>query len=121
MRLPSLSNEQIAKAIVAVAFRNGPLEDIHADGRISQPEMKAIMKHAVDTVDSILARLTDPLTQAYLSYNWATYSMSWDHPSHTEFEDDLRVFIWLMHDMRRNRVLLARKKKEAVRQSPPDN
>jgi len=51
-----------AKAIVALAFRNGPIESIHAGrkcptcygrvgySRISQEEMKMIMKNAVDQV-----------------------------------------------------------------------
>ena len=55
-----------AKMIVALAFRNGPIEDLHAgkvcptcsaDGaysRISDEEMKGIMKAAVNTVYSLL-------------------------------------------------------------------
>ena len=35
-----------ANAICAYAFRNGPIEDIHADGRISDAEMKHLMIHA---------------------------------------------------------------------------
>jgi len=49
-----------AKAIVALAFRNGPIEDLHAGiacptcqndstySRISDAEMKAIMQNAVN-------------------------------------------------------------------------
>lgn len=51
-----------AKAIVALAFRNGPIEHVHAGrtcptstghegySRITDDEMKAIMKNAVDRV-----------------------------------------------------------------------
>ena len=51
-----------AKAIVALAFRNGPIEQVHAGqpcptcagrpgvSRITDDEMKAIMKNAVDHV-----------------------------------------------------------------------
>ena len=51
-----------AKAIVALAFRNGPIEDIHSGkrcptcgsepgySRITDAEMKLIMKNAVDRV-----------------------------------------------------------------------
>src|SRR6202140_3415752 len=76
-----------AKAIVALAFRNGPIEDMHAgkpcpacEGqpgyspafaeakprhragrRISDPEMKAIMKNAVNRVYALLRlKATDP-------------------------------------------------------------
>ena len=49
-----------AKALVALAFRNGPIEDVHAGklcpvcegqpefSHITDPEMKLIMKNAVD-------------------------------------------------------------------------
>ena len=55
-----------AKAMVALAFRNGPIEDLHAgkpcpacDGksgfaRITDAEMKTIMKNAVDRVYALL-------------------------------------------------------------------
>ena len=53
-----------AKAIVALAFRNGPIEDLHAGkpctacegkagySRISDAEMKVIMKNAVNRIYS---------------------------------------------------------------------
>lgn len=48
---PSLADQ--AKALVSLAFRNGPLEDIHADSHpggsgISDAEMKDLMIFAVD-------------------------------------------------------------------------
>jgi hypothetical protein len=55
-----------AKAIVAVAFRNGPIEDVHAGkvcpvcsgspdySRITGDEMKAMMKAAVNAVYKLL-------------------------------------------------------------------
>jgi hypothetical protein len=55
-----------AKAIVALAFRNGPIEDLHAGkpcpicqvqagfSRIADEEMKTIMKNAVDHVYALL-------------------------------------------------------------------
>lgn len=61
---PELATE--AKSIVALAFRNGPIEDIHAGkecpvcvgkpeySHITQDEMKNIMKQAVDTVYNLL-------------------------------------------------------------------
>jgi hypothetical protein len=54
-----------AKAIVALAFRNGPIEDIHSDehggSRISGDEMTLIMKNAVNCVYKLLRlRSTDP-------------------------------------------------------------
>ena len=45
-----------ANAICAYAFRNGPIEDIHADGRISQAEMKQLMVHASESLARLMAR-----------------------------------------------------------------
>ena len=82
-----------AKAMVALAFRNGPIEGLHAGkpcaacaGRqeishISDQEMKAMMKSAVDTLYRLLwQRENDPA--AYLE-NLALgerYTMQWDDP-----------------------------------------
>jgi hypothetical protein len=66
---PDSNRDQLAKeakAIVALAFRNGPIENVHAgklcpvcEGRpefshIADPEMKLIMKNAVDQVYALL-------------------------------------------------------------------
>ncbi len=62
--VPEIAAE--AKALVALAFRNGPIEDLHAGklcptcsgepqfSHISEEEMKTIMKSAVDTVYRLL-------------------------------------------------------------------
>jgi len=61
---PQLAAE--AKGIVVLAFRNGPIEDVHTGkecsncagkveySHITQDEMKNIMKRAVDTVYKLL-------------------------------------------------------------------
>jgi hypothetical protein len=61
---PELAAE--AKSLVALAFRNGPIEEVHAGigcptcagkseySHITQAEMKNIMKQAVDTVYKLL-------------------------------------------------------------------
>jgi hypothetical protein len=55
-----------AKSLVALAFRKGPIEDVHAGrecptcagkpeySRITEAEMKSIMENAVDTVYKLL-------------------------------------------------------------------
>lgn len=62
---------QEAKAIVALAFRNGPIEDLHAGkpcpacsekpgvSRITNDEMKLIMKNAVNKVYTLLRLKND--------------------------------------------------------------
>jgi hypothetical protein len=62
-----------AKALVALAFRNGPIEDLHSGkpcvvcsgdpeiSHISDDEMKAIMKAAVNTLYRLLCSETSIL------------------------------------------------------------
>ena len=82
-----------AKVIVAMAFRNGPIEDVHAGktcptcsgdpeySRITDAEMKVIMKKAVDRVYTMLRlkqdqpELFDDLVQFGL-----LYTSDWDDP-----------------------------------------
>ena len=48
-----------ANAICAYAFRNGPIEDIHTDGRISDPDMKHLMIKASESLAKLLAMKQD--------------------------------------------------------------
>jgi hypothetical protein len=88
---PSLALE--AKAIAALAFRNGPIENLHAGkpcavcaGRAefshtSNEEMKTIMKAAVNTMYRLLwQRDHDP--EAYLKSLTLgeRYTHNWDDP-----------------------------------------
>ena len=82
-----------AKSIVALAFRNGPIEDVHAGrdcptcsgkseySRITQIEMKNIMKKAVDTVYKLLwMKKNDPEKyEATLEFG-KRYARFWDEP-----------------------------------------
>jgi hypothetical protein len=89
--VPELSAQ--AKAIVALAFRNGPIEDLHAGklcatccdqqefSHISDEEIKSIMKTAVDTVYRLLwQREFDPEKfQRNITFG-LRYTKNWDHP-----------------------------------------
>jgi hypothetical protein len=82
-----------AKAIVVLAFRNGPIEDLHVgkpcpacDGkagysRISDAEMKVIMKNAVNRVYSLLRLQTDDPEgyERQIAYG-ERCTLSWDDP-----------------------------------------
>jgi len=85
-----------AKALVALAFRNGPIEDLHAGtqcpacrGRaevshISDDEMKAIMKSAVDALYSLLwKRDYDPGDYRESLALGRRFTMHWDDPELT--------------------------------------
>lgn len=91
--------QQQAQAIVALAFRNGPIEDVHA-GRIcpachgapavshvTQAEMKAIMKNAVNWVYTLL-RMREENPEAFerAVRHGLMYTAQWDSP---EFPPEL--------------------------------
>lgn len=82
-----------AKALVALAFRNGPIEKVHAgkvcptcDGnpeysRITQEEMRSIMKSAVDHLYTylVLKERNEDEYDALLSFG-EKYTRGWDEP-----------------------------------------
>jgi hypothetical protein len=88
---PELALE--AKMIVALAFRNGPIEDLHAGkvcptcsadnaySRISDEEMKGIMKAALNRVSSVWW-MTENDGEAYAKslVLGARYTKRWDDP-----------------------------------------
>ena len=88
---PRLARE--AKSIVALAFRNGPIEDVHAgktcptcDGKpeyshITQEEMKRIIKNAVDMVYWLLSlKAHKPRKYEGLIDLGSHYTAEWDAP-----------------------------------------
>ena len=82
-----------AKAIVALAIRNGPIEDLHAGGlcptcsgqpefsRISVEEIKIVMKSAVDTVYRLLwqRQFESEKYQRNIAFG-LRYTANWDDP-----------------------------------------
>jgi len=82
-----------AKAIVALAFRNGPIEGIHAGklcptcngnaeySHITDAEMKLIMKNAVNRVFWLLdLKASNPAEYERQIAFGARYTASWDDP-----------------------------------------
>jgi hypothetical protein len=82
-----------AKAIVALAFRNGPIEQLHAGrdcptctgrpgfSRITNDEMKLIMKNAVDHVYALLSlKEQDPEKYEAQMRLGERYTAEWDDP-----------------------------------------
>jgi hypothetical protein len=89
--VPEIAAE--AKALVALAFRNGPIEYLHAGklcptcsgepqvSHISEEEMKTIMKSAVDTVYRLLwQREYDPEKYQRNVEFGLRYTTHWDDP-----------------------------------------
>jgi hypothetical protein len=88
---PELALE--AKALVALAFRNGPIEDLHAGrscaicsgdreiSHITDEEMKAIMKSAVDAMYRLLwLRDFDPVAYNEKLALGRRFTLDWDNP-----------------------------------------
>jgi hypothetical protein len=88
---PELARE--AKAIVALAFRNGPIENLHAGrqcptcggnvgfSKITDAEMKTIMKNAVDHVYKFsVIKKSDPLRYKELVDYGNDVASAWDDP-----------------------------------------
>jgi len=83
-----------AKALVALAFRNGPVENLHAGkvcptcngnpqySHITPDQMRSIMKNAVDHLYTyLLLKENDKAAyEALLSFG-ARYTTAWDEPS----------------------------------------
>ena len=82
-----------AKAIVALAFRNGPIEEVHSGkvcptchgkseySRITDDEMQAIMKNAVNRVYSLLRlKANDKAEYERQIAFGARYTEMWDDP-----------------------------------------
>ena len=82
-----------AKGIVALAFRNGPIEDVHAGkecptcagkveySKITQDEMKNIMKRAVDTVYKLLWLKQNDLERYEATIEFGNrHTRLWDEP-----------------------------------------
>ena len=88
---PELAVE--AKALVALAFRNGPIEDLHAGrpctvcsgnreiSHITDDDMKAIMKSAVDAIYRLLwLRDSDPAAYNEKLALGRRFTLRWDDP-----------------------------------------
>ena len=82
-----------AKALVLLAFRNGPIEDIHAGqpcptcsdhrgfSRITDEEMRVIIKNAVDPVYALLVMKAKNPEEYELKIRFSErYTTTWDDP-----------------------------------------
>ena len=88
----SLTN-YLAKAATAYAFRNGPVEDIHADGRISQEEMKRLNQFMVQRIGEVFYLLlqgnSDDLTNLLAFSSQTTHG--WDNLDLSELDERIHL------------------------------
>lgn len=124
-----------AKSIVALAFRNGPIEDVHAGiecphcagkseySHITQDEMKRIMKNAVNKVYALLwIRTHCPEVFLPTVKAGSLYTRSWDFPenSREEIEHLARFADRFSGIQKTDPVMPSRKRKAALGRSGRD-
>lgn len=51
--------DPISKAITHFIFRNGPVEDIHANNQLSEKDMKMLNKYMVNRIAGLLTAIAD--------------------------------------------------------------
>ena len=72
--------DAISKAVTHYAFRNGPVEDMHANGQLSQQDMKTLNKYMVNRVAGLLTAAVDgnwlQLEQLFSYYR--LFGRDWD-------------------------------------------
>jgi len=79
--------EELARGLTHYCFRNGPVEDMHADGKLSQEDMKVLNAFCYDKIYTFFTLLIskDAINlQALLGYH-SRCGSDWDKP---KFEID---------------------------------
>lgn len=70
----------ISKAITHFAFRNGPIEDMHANNQLSENDMKTLNKYMVNRIAGLLSAIADNnwlQLELLLSY-YRFFGIEWD-------------------------------------------
>ena len=96
--LSSITFEEEAKAIVAFAFRNNEkFEQLHSNGKISQDDVKDLMKYAVDHVNFMLwaMKYKPSFHLGFVKLNNEFYTRNWDKPKNPEI-----IFKKIMKEMK---------------------
>ncbi len=71
----------LAKALTHYIFRNGPVEDMHSDGKLSQEDMKTLNQFMVNRIAGVLLYISEgKWTQLELLYSHLSrfYGADWD-------------------------------------------
>lgn len=81
-QLKAYGIDGIAKAITVEAFRNGPVEDMHAEGKLSDEDIKTLNKYMVNKIARILTmyEAKDWFGLAILMQFAGMYTTGWDKP-----------------------------------------
>jgi hypothetical protein len=127
---PALAQE--AQSLVALAFRNGPIEDVHAGkecpacsgkmeySHITQAEMKKIMKRAVDKLYALLwIRMYCPDVYEHVVRAGSHYTQTWNLPEHARAEiESMTRFAELLGNSKPSKFGARQRKTKTRRNSP---
>ena len=83
----------LAKAAAVYAFRNGPVEDMHADGQLSDTDMKTLNINMVNRLGEIFClmttgRISDLYDMLRFSYQYTT---DWNDVDLSELEANINL------------------------------
>ena len=90
----------ISKALTHYVFRNGPVEDMHANHQLSQEDMKRLNKYMVDRIAGLLKLINDEqwLKIELMLSALRNYGVEWDPCEYDTKEIDMifkhRLGIW---------------------------
>lgn len=72
--------DRFSKALTHYVFRNGPVEDIHANSHLTDADMKILNKYMVDKIATILSLAMDGewLKIELLMSFYSLYGVDWD-------------------------------------------
>lgn len=81
--LKNIDTATISKAIVHYIFRNGPVEDMHADGKLSQQDMKTLNQYMMDRVATLITlfKNNDYMRLLLFLQSQQYYGSGWDAPT----------------------------------------
>lgn len=82
--------DQLAKAVTHYIFRNGPVEDMHAAGKLTQADMKTLNQYMVNKLATLLSlhRSGDYLKLVVLLSYFLHYGSDWDPAQINMKEED---------------------------------
>jgi hypothetical protein len=72
--------DAISKALTHFAFRNGPIEDMHAGGQLTQSNMKTLNKFMVNRLAYVISLIISDrwLELEFLIESYRLYGVDWD-------------------------------------------
>ena len=78
--------EDIACALTHFCFRNGPIEDMHTEGKLSQDEMKILNKYCYDKIFTFLTMMkNNEIGKLYsIIESGLKCGVTWDKPEYRE-------------------------------------